>query len=136
MLLVSVWLYCIAALGAAVLGLRYLLGPVPAGYHAEILNRDRVEQPEGLRLVLTALYRVTGGAILGAALAICLLAFGLTPGAPLGVAMAPALVGLFMGLPGVLLPWNVEKATGVRTPWRLSAVLSGIVALAFLLSIL
>lgn len=43
MQILSLILFLAAAFGVFILAMKYLLGPAPAGYHAEILKADNIE---------------------------------------------------------------------------------------------
>ena len=43
MQILSLILLLAAAFGVFILAMKYLLGPAPAGYHAEILKADNIE---------------------------------------------------------------------------------------------
>jgi hypothetical protein len=73
-MVLSVVLFCLAGLGALVMGLKYSFSPVPMGCHAEMLGSEADPPSDGLQNVLTGLYRAFGGALSGLALAIIILA--------------------------------------------------------------
>lgn len=134
-MLYSTILFCVAAFGAALMGVKYAVGPVPAGYHRKILEKD-AGISDDLRLVLAALYRVMGGALIGLAVLTAALALG-----PVAEGDSRAAIAAFAGaaaaaVPAIIVPRQVERASGVRTPWRAGAVLLAIAGAALVLSLL
>jgi hypothetical protein len=133
MLFVAVILYCLAMAGTAAMALKYGRGPVPVSYHRDIIG-DPI--PANVLTVLRVLYRVLGAALAALALAGAALALGpLAQGAVWAKFVIFATV-LLVAVPSTMVPRQVEKATGVRTPWRVAAILLGVSALAFVLSVL
>ncbi len=131
MLNVAVILYCLVMVGVVAMALKYGRGPVPASYHKDIMG-DQI--PENILGVLHALYRVLGAAFAALALAGVALALGpLAQGAEWAKFVIFAVV-MLVAVPSTMVPWQVEKATGVRTPWRFAAIMLGVSALAFVLS--
>jgi len=123
-------LIAVAVLGLLGLAAKYAFGPVPAGYHAEILGRAGRAPDARLTMVLGALYRALAGALLAVALGLVALAW---TGGWLAMLALAAMV-LAVGLPSGLATWRVERATGVRTPWRAAAGLSALALLGAALS--
>lgn len=122
-MILSAILMGVAALGAAAMGLKYGLGPVPAPYHTQIMARDGAGAGgESTLHVLTALYRVLGGALVAVALLIAALAVGPIRDGEVWAVVVAAVAGLLVAVPGTLVPLRVERATGVATPWKISAI--------------
>jgi len=123
-------LYALVSLGLLALALRYGVGAVPLGYHAEILARDGAAPGANARLVLGALYRTLAGALAAMALLVAggaALTLEAAPAATAGLIFAATLLA---GVPAALVPRRVEVETGVRTPWRASLALVAVSALA------
>lgn len=132
----SVTLYCVVALGIAVLAGKYGLGAVPTTYHAGILAASEEVPGDAQRRVLRTVYRILGGALLACALGMAALALGpLAAGQGWARAVLPAMA-LALGLPATVMPLGDERATGVRTPWRASAGLLALAGVATVLSLL
>lgn len=112
-----------AVLGLLALAAKYGLGPVPADYHARIFARDGTSPSPGVLTVLGALYRAVAGMLVAVALGLAVLAMQLRAGG--GVAVLLGMVGMVLAAGGVtaLVTWQVERRTGVRTPWRLAMAL-------------
>lgn len=113
------------------MALKYGRGPVPASYHKDIMGES---VPENVLVVLHALYRVLGAAFAALALAGAALALGPLAQGVEWAKFAIIVVVLMVAIPSTIVPWQVEKSTGVRTPWRFAAILLGVSALAFVLS--
>jgi hypothetical protein len=119
--------------GMAAMALKYGRGPVPLDYHKDILG-DPI--PEDVLTVIGALYRVFGAAMAALALAGAALALGpLAQGAMWAKFIIFAVI-LLVAIPSMIVPRQVENATGVRTPWRVAAVLLAVSVVAFVLSFL
>ena len=140
MLMIATLLYLLTAAGIALLAAKYAFGPIPAPHHAAMLAKAGEAPGEATLRVMAALYRVMAGALFGGGLAVLVLAwFGLgmgeAPAQPWAQASLPLIV-LAIGLPATLTTWRTERATGIRTPWRAAAALTGLGLLAFVLSLL
>lgn len=133
---VSVLLYLVASVGLAALALKYLFGPAPTAYHAEILKRAGVATNPAVTRVTAALNQVLGASFLAFAVLVAVVAvFGV--GSGLFWANAGILVSvLIVGGIATRVTYETEKATGVRTPWRQGAGLTGLSVLAFILDAL
>ncbi|WP_137699677.1 hypothetical protein [Marimonas lutisalis] len=123
----------IAALGAALMGAKYGFGPVPADYHAQIVEKDGAPPGTHLLLVLTALYRTLAGALFAVAILVAALALGPIRAGEVWAVLLAAVAGLCVAVPAALVPLRVERATGVGTPWKIG-VLSGVLILAGLIA--
>jgi hypothetical protein len=133
MLSAAVAIYCLAMVGVAAMALKYGRGPVPLDYHKDILG-DQI--PETVLTVIHALYRVLGAAMAALALAGAALALGpLAQGAMWAKFVTFAIIVL-VAVPSMFVPRQVEKTTGVRTPWRVAGVLLLVSAVSFVLSFL
>lgn len=134
MLLLSVGLYLLAGLGVAAMGLKYLRATPPLDYHAEITRDDTLG--EATLRVIGTLYKVMGGSFLALGVVLCLLTLFGVWNDLLWAKLAILLGSLIAGGFAALAPRAVEQATGVRTPWRIAAALTGLVAVAFVLSVM
>lgn len=128
----SVVLFCIAGLGALAMGLKYSVSPVPMRYHAEMLGAAADPPSDGLRNVLTGLYRAFGGALSGLALAIICLALWPIAAGNLPAATGTFLAGSFAATATALAALKLERRTGVRTPWRIAAGLEVVLVAALI----
>lgn len=117
-------LLSLAALGAAIMGAKYAFGPVPALYHARILARDGADPGENVIMILTVLYRVLGGALFAVAAFVAYLAIGPVRDGNFSATLIAVVAGLCVAGPATLLPFRVERATGIGTPWRVGAILA------------
>lgn len=134
MLFFSVILYLAAALGVLAMGLKFLCAVPPLDYHAEI---TRNEEPGDATLrVLGALYKVIGGSFLSLGVVLIIVTLFGVWNDLLWAKLANLIGALLAGGLSALVPRNVEKATGVRTPWRTAAALTGLVVVAFVFSVL
>jgi len=133
MLGVAVALYCLAMAGVAAMALKYGRGPVPQDYHKAILG-DQI--PDAVLTVIGALYRVFGAALAALALAGAALALGPLAQGALWAKFVIFAVAVLVAVPSMIVPRQVENATGVRTPWRIAAVLLAVSVVAFVLSFL
>lgn len=117
--------------GVVAMALKYGRGPVPASYHKDILGEPI---SENVLMVLNALYRVFGAALAALALAGAALAIGPLAQGALWAKFVIFAVVMVVAVPSTIVPRQVEKSTGVRTPWRIAAILMGVSAVAFILS--
>ena len=123
----------LVAAGAALMGMKYLAGPVPADYHRNIIEKGGGSIETGHRQVLTALYRSMGAGFLGLAISLAMLAW-FAGGSVWGQAAILA-TGLVSILPILVVTRRTEQETGVKTPWRIAAILLVLLVAAFLLSL-
>ena len=135
MLTTSVLLYCIAALGAAANAVKYGRGPIPADYHTEILDRDG-GATQSAKMILAVVYRVMAGAILAFALLAAAVALGPLASGALWAKLVLPVASVAIAGPAMMMPRNLERATGVRTPWRPTLGLMLLVIVACALSFL
>jgi hypothetical protein len=127
-------LFGLAALGLAALAAKYLFGPAPADYHRQILSHDGMDDIAPVRRLFRALYVIIGAAFLSVALGVGALAAGpVLAGSAQAAAIATGMA-LVAGVPGGVVAWQAERRTGVRTPWRPAAVLTGLVVLGGVLA--
>lgn len=136
MMSISLLLYGLAALGALIVSSLYLFGRVPTSYHREILEREGVALSPGLELMMTALCRVFGAALMASSVSALLFALNIQPADPVLIKIRPLLIGLIVGVPCAIYPHRVEIATGVRTPWRSAVGLIAVLLAGFAFSIL
>ena len=129
MLTIGVFLLCVAALGFVGLAAKYILGEAPLDYHANILAHDGVTVTSGHARVFRAIYAVMGSFALALAVALAALAlYPISEGA-LWARVTVLVVSVIAGWGGCAVPFFVERATGVRTPWRPAAALLSVVAI-------
>ena len=124
-------LFYLAAATMLAIGLRFSRTPAPLDYHAAILASDGTPTTDSLLGVLTALYRVIGGAFVAMGLLVAFVAhFVLTPDSDLILKFLLPFAILCGGAPAVTAPRRIEQMTGIRTPWRIAllVVLIGLVA--------
>ncbi|RBI84094.1 hypothetical protein DRV85_13890 [Rhodosalinus halophilus] len=127
-------LFGLAALGLAALAAKYLFGPAPADYHRQILSHDGMDDIAPVRHLFRALYVIIGAAFLSVALGVGALAAGpVLAGSAQAAAIATGMA-LVAGVPAGVVAWQAERRTGVRTPWRPAAVLTGLVVLGGVLA--
>jgi hypothetical protein len=134
MLLYSTILLCIAALGIAGLAAKYLLGPAPADYHINILKHDGVDVTDGHKRVFRALYLILGCLILSLSLTLVVLALIPIAQNLLWAKLTVLFIGAVTALGACVVPFRIEKETGVRTPWRPAAGVIALIFVAVLLS--
>ncbi len=133
MLILAVLINVLAAAGAIFLAARYVQAASPLDYHVEILGgavEDRTAK------ILGALYKGMGGAFASLGLGIILVSlFGVWNDlfwAKLTVLVMFGVAGYF----ATIGARGLEAATGVTTPWRPAAGITGAGIVAFVLSIL
>ncbi|MBU3028667.1 hypothetical protein [Paracoccus marinaquae] len=132
--MIAAFFYCVCAFLVLTIAWKYATGPAPLDYHARILDKAGVSVPRAVSGLLLAQYRTLAATILAFALAVIAIAiFGVTAGRVWARIAAPVCILVF-SLPLAQIGRKAERVTGVRTPWRLGAVTSGIAILAFLLS--
>ncbi len=134
MLFLSVILNLAASLGVFAMGLKYIRAVPPLDYHAEITKDD--ELSEATLRVLGALYKVMGGGFLSLGIVLAMLTLFGVWNDLLWAKLAILIGALVAGGFSALFPRQVEKATGVRTPWRIAALLTSLVGFAFVISAL
>ncbi|NCW54151.1 MAG: hypothetical protein EB086_05975 [Rhodobacteraceae bacterium] len=123
-----------AAFGVFILAMKYLLGPAPAGYHAEILKADNIEITGILPTLFRAINIVFASSFLAISFAIASLswyAFQSLLQWPLVIAVV---VALLAGLPSAEIARRMEQKSNVRTPWRMGYALVLLVTLGFILA--
>ena len=136
MMILSLSLYGLAALGTIGIAALYVFGPVPMPYHREILEREGTTLTPGLEAVLTALCRILGAGLMASGISALLFALAIQASDPLLIKMRPLLIGLIVGLPCVIYPRRVETLTGVRTPWRPAVALIAVMLAGFVAAVL
>ena len=110
MQILSLILLLAAAFGVFILAMKYLLGPAPAGYHAEILKADNIEITGSLPTLFRAINIVFASSFLAISFTIASLswyAFQSLLQWPLVIAVV---VALLAGLPVPKLPQNGTKS--------------------------
>lgn len=136
MLILAIILNCVAAgmlfLGAA----QYLLGSVPADYHAEILEKEGAELSPHLIGILASLYRSLAATMAALGLMILVLTLGPVARDAIWAQGLVAMSGSLFAAAATLGPLAIEGETGVRTPWRAGMAFGAVIFLAFLLALI
>lgn len=127
-------LHLLAALGVLGLAAKYAFGPVPADYHAQIFERGGVSPAPAVLTVLRAVYLALAGMLVAVAIGIAALSLSAwKSGGTASTFLALSAMALAAGGVSGLATLQVERATGVRTPWRPAFGLAAIVLLGALL---
>ena len=127
LLLSAAWLLRLAAI--------YVTGPVPVGYHAQLLEALDAPHSDGLRTLMRAIYTVLAGALAASAVGIAVLALlAHGQGASLALFGVALVTGLSCGTATLVLH-GMERRVGPRTPWRTVAGICGLAILGLVLSL-
>lgn len=134
MLIAAIACNCLAAvlfiLGAA----KYGSGPVPLTYHKLMLDKEGSQLTVYQEMILRAVYRALGGAMLAIGLFIIALSLGPIRQGELWAEVALLLAAAAFLSGSYLTPRRIEDATGIQTPWRLALLMSGLLVCGFILS--
>jgi len=137
MITLAVALNLSASFAIALLGLKYLFGPVPAKYHASILQSWGVPIDAPHQLLFKAINTILGFVLLSLSAGMAAVTyFGILNDDLLWAKLLIVVMGLLSGLPITAVAYSMEKETGVRTPWKPSAALTGVIVFAFGFSLL
>ena len=136
MLLLATMLNGVTALAICLAGARYCTASVPMDYHARIFEADGLTLSPATTLVLRTFYRGLGALFLATGLAVAWLTVSVWQTDHIGTRSVLFAVGAGPAVVLAVLPRLVEQHTGVRTPWRLSAAVAGLLGLAFLIGVL
>lgn len=132
---IAVILNLAAAFGLAALGAKYAFGPVPAPHHARMLSDAGVGLTDTLTRILKVLYLAMGASFIALALGIAMMAISAVGAGELWAGFTILAMGVIAGVPLTEMTRRTELATGVRTPWRQGYVLTGLIVLAFVVSL-
>lgn len=132
MLIATVVCNCLAALLFMLGAAKYGRGQVPLTYHKLILEKEGSELSVGQKLILRAVCRALGGAMLAIGLLIIALTLGPVLSGELWAEVALLLAGAAFVSGSYFTPRGIEEATGVQTPWRLSLLIGGLLVGGFL----
>lgn len=135
MLMVAVIINLFVAFGLVALSTKYLFGPAPADYHAEILVAGGIEITGPLPGVFKAANTVIGSGFLSIALGSAALVWFGVQADLLWAKFAVLAMALLAGIPSSEIARRLEKATGVKTPWRPGFAMTGLSLAAFFLAI-
>jgi len=135
-MIISTLLLCVAVGGAIAMGAKYAFGPVPATYHAEIIAKDGATAGHHTLMVLEVLYRVMGSALISMAILMLFLALGPVRAGDMMALVVAVAAASVVAVPSGLVAYRIEKTAGVKTPWRVSAILQGVLVLALVAAIL
>ncbi|MEM7068852.1 MAG: hypothetical protein AAF478_08195 [Pseudomonadota bacterium] len=137
MTIIAITLNLTAALAIAMIGIRYLFGPVPAAYHAEILQSMGIAIDNPHRFLFKAFNMMFGFILMALSVSMGVITyFGMLIDNLLWTRLLIVFIGMLSGLPMTLVAYNMEKQTKVRTPWRVGVALTGVIVCAFGLSLL
>ncbi|MEL6887763.1 MAG: hypothetical protein AAFO86_03550 [Pseudomonadota bacterium] len=136
MLLLATILNGLAVVAIALAGLRYMTASVPMDYHVRIFEADGLTLSPATTLVLRTFYRGLGALFLATAVALLWLMTAVWQTDQIGTRLVLLAVGAGPAIVLAVLPRLVEQRTGVRTPWRLSAAVAGLLVLGFLIGVL
>ncbi|MFK7901316.1 MAG: hypothetical protein AB8B49_00575 [Nitratireductor sp.] len=135
MLQIAIYIHLLVATGLALLAAYYLFGPVPTSYHAKILEKWKLEIQPQHKIGFQAINLILGALLLALSLCIFVVtSFAITQGI-LWAKLLIASMGLITGCPATYIAYKIEKATGVKTPWRIALAMTLCMILAFALSI-
>lgn len=135
MLLASVILSVLTALGTLAIALKYIFGPAPADYHREMITAQGEDISDIVAKVTWALNKAFGFSLIGIALCFAGLAiFGVFNGL-LWAKVLLVIVVITVSLPLTVVAFKMEKLTGVKAPWRPAAFMLVLGLTAFVLSI-
>lgn len=136
MALIVLVLHVLIAAGLVYLAQKYLRGAVPLDYHAVMLAAENHPVTRNLKAILTGLYRTVGATSAALGVAVALLGWiGYSTEAAWPALAVLVLAGV-AGLPSLIAVRAAERITGTRTPWRATAALIALAALACLLALL
>ncbi|WAJ28942.1 hypothetical protein [Antarcticirhabdus aurantiaca] len=124
MIAFSVILYLLLSAALLATAAKYAFGPVPAPHHRQALENDGVPLAPNLLVLLKALYVPMAAAFAAVAILIAALALGPIARGEIWASMAATGAALVLGLPTTYGTWHFERATGVRGPAKLAAVLT------------
>ena len=136
MLLLATILNGFAVVAIALAGVRYFTAPVPMDYHARIFEADGLTLSPATTLVLRTFYRGLGALFLATAVALVWLMIAVWQTDQIATRTVLFAVGVGPAIVLAVLPRLVEQRTGVRTPWRLSAAVAGLLVLSLLIGVL
>ncbi len=125
---------CLAAILFFLAAMKYGRGPVPVTYHRLILDKEGEDLSPHMTLILKAMYRAFSGAALAIGLLIVALSLGPVRAGEFWAEVALLLAGAAFVSGSSFTPYNIEQATEVQTPWRLSLLMGGLLGAGFLLA--
>jgi hypothetical protein len=111
---------------------RYGLARQIHDYHEAIIADGAVTGNAGLKLVLGACYHGIGAGALAVAIAYAVLVFRIEPATGYGEGYA-FLTVCALALPALASTYRVERASKVRTPWRVIAAGLALATIAYAL---
>ena len=130
----SVFLYLLVSFGVMGMGIKYIRTAPPLSYHAKITKADKLSVAT-LR-VLGSLYKVMGGSFLALGVMLVVLTLFGVWNDVLWAKLTILVGSLIAGSIAVTAPRELEQVTGVRTPWRIAALLTILTTIAFGMSVL
>jgi len=137
MVMLAAALNFFASLAIALLGFRYLLGPVPAKYHAEIIQSWGMAIDTPQKTLFKAINVIFGFVLITLSVGMASVTyFGILLEGLLWAKILIVVMGLLSGLPMTAIAYRMERQTGVRTPWRPAGALVGVIICAFGISLL
>lgn len=134
MLVAAIVCNCLAAVLFLIGAAKYGRGPVPLTYHKLILETEGSDLSAGQKLILRAIYRALGGAMLAIGLLIVAITLGPVRSGELWAEVALLLAGAGFVSGSYFTPRGIEEATGVQTPWRLALLMGGLLLCGFVFS--
>ncbi len=134
MLVAAIVCNCLAAVLFLIGAAKYGRGPVPLTYHKLILETEGSDLSAGQKLILRAIYRALGGAMLAIGLLIVAISLGPVRSGELWAEVALLLAGAGFVSGSYFTPRGIEEATGVQTPWRLALLMGGLLLCGFVFS--
>lgn len=135
MLMVAATLNCFVALMLFLMAAKYVFGPVPADYHAAILDAEGAIPSENTLLILRALYLVFSGALVALGIIIVVLSVGPVLRDEFWAQVLIVTSGTLFSAVATIVPLTVEQTTNIRTPWRIAMAGGAILSIAFMLAL-
>lgn len=136
MLMTAVIINLLVAFGLVALSTKYLFGPAPTDYHAEILVAGGIEITGSVPGVFKAVNTVIGSGFLSIALGSTALVWFGVQADLLWAKLAVLAMALLAGIPSSEVARRMEKTTGVKTPWRPGYAMTALSLVAFFLAVI
>ncbi len=127
--------HLVAALLLSIFGVVYLLRPEFMPYHADVVGRPWSAVEPAFQVLILALMRVVGGALLANALAIFILLFVPFRQGYRWACWAIPTIGLMASIPALLVTLYVAQNTPASPPWITVLVGILLLGLGLLLSV-
>lgn len=134
--ILSIIVFILTIIAGLIFAALYLFRPEFMPYHEVALGREWTEIDPPIQVLILALMRVSGGAFLTTSIALLFLMLVPLRNGKSWPYLAIPLIGLAALIPSMVATFSVKFNTPANPPYLITAVLSGLLLIVFVLALI